>query len=112
MNKTEKLRELANEIVACKVCNDLASQATQLVMGFGNSNAKLVLIGEAPGAHEDREGRPFIGAAGKLLGDNDNVSGKKFNLSLPLAEPTSDRLLSFYGWLFGLLLEPTHLILL
>lgn len=67
MNKTEKLRELANEIVACKVCNDLASQATQLVMGFGNSNAKLVLIGEAPGAHEDREGRPFIGAAGKLL---------------------------------------------
>ncbi len=67
MNKSSELAKLAQEIVSRDVCHDLATQATQLVMGYGNSNAKLVLIGEAPGAHEDREGRPFIGAAGKLL---------------------------------------------
>ena len=45
----------------------LKKTATNLVFGDGNPNAKLVLIGEAPGAEEDRQGIPFVGASGQLL---------------------------------------------
>ena len=45
----------------------LAGSATQLVWGDGNPAAKIVLIGEAPGAAEDKAGRPFVGQAGGLL---------------------------------------------
>jgi DNA polymerase len=40
---------------------------TQVVFGVGNPNAKLMFVGEAPGADEDRQGEPFVGAAGQLL---------------------------------------------
>ncbi len=42
---------------------------TRLVFGVGNPNADLMLIGEAPGFHEDKQGEPFVGRAGKLLND-------------------------------------------
>lgn len=63
----DQLAALAKEIEDNNVCPDLKAQATQLVFGFGNTDAEIVLIGEAPGKKEDLEGRPFIGAAGKFL---------------------------------------------
>lgn len=66
-NKEESLNKLKDAIIADGVCVDLANQATQLVMGHGNSSAKIVFIGEAPGKKEDETGLPFQGAAGKRL---------------------------------------------
>ncbi|MBL8149296.1 MAG: uracil-DNA glycosylase, partial [Blastocatellia bacterium] len=48
-------------------CCDLCNNCTHIVFGEGNSKAELMFIGEAPGAEEDAKGRPFVGAAGKLL---------------------------------------------
>ena len=45
----------------------LASSRTRLVFGSGNANAELMFVGEAPGSEEDRQGKPFVGRAGKLL---------------------------------------------
>jgi len=59
----ERLREAA---AGCKGC-DLWSNATQTVFGEGSEHAKLMLVGEQPGDHEDVEGKPFVGPAGRLL---------------------------------------------
>lgn len=60
------LTELHDEIAACQRC-DLAKGRTQTVPGEGPENAEIMFIGEAPGFHEDRQGRPFVGAAGQFL---------------------------------------------
>jgi DNA polymerase len=60
------LRRLAEEARGCQRC-PLWSGNTQTVFGAGSPGARLVLIGEAPGEQEDRAGRPFVGAAGRLL---------------------------------------------
>ncbi len=60
------LAALAVEIEACRAC-PLGAQRTRSVPGEGSPNAELLLVGEAPGASEDTAGRPFVGAAGKLL---------------------------------------------
>lgn len=68
MTKAEKqatLDRLHAEIE--KVDLPLKSAASRLVPGEGNPDADVVFVGEAPGAEEDRQGRPFVGAAGKLL---------------------------------------------
>ncbi|HEU0266708.1 MAG TPA: uracil-DNA glycosylase [Candidatus Saccharimonadaceae bacterium] len=65
--KQTELDGLAAKIIEQKVCQELAAQATQLVMGDGNPNADIVFIGEAPGKNEDEKGLPFVGAAGKFL---------------------------------------------
>ena len=57
---------LEKQVSACQRC-DLAGSRTQTVFGVGDVQAKLMLIGEAPGAEEDRQGLPFVGKAGKLL---------------------------------------------
>lgn len=75
MAKQRQLGILADEIVAKRVCEDLALQATQLVMGSGSPNADIVLIGEAPGKNEDLQGKPFVGAAGKFLDVLLNAAG-------------------------------------
>ncbi|HET7302249.1 MAG TPA: uracil-DNA glycosylase [Candidatus Saccharimonadales bacterium] len=69
MGKTKQqlLDELKARILAEGVCSELAAQATQLVFGDGNPDAKIVFIGEAPGKNEDLKGVPFVGAAGKFL---------------------------------------------
>ncbi|NNE10067.1 MAG: uracil-DNA glycosylase [Gemmatimonadetes bacterium] len=54
------------ELGECTRCG-LHGQRTNLVFGVGNPNAKLMFIGEAPGADEDRKGEPFVGRAGQLL---------------------------------------------
>jgi uracil-DNA glycosylase family 4 len=63
----QRLDEIKTSIVDDKVCPELAATATQLVFGEGNPSAKVVFIGEAPGKSEDLEGKPFVGASGKLL---------------------------------------------
>ena len=57
-----------NEINSCQMCG-LGETRNQFVFGVGNPNADLMLIGEAPGAEEDKQGIPFVGRAGKLLTD-------------------------------------------
>ncbi len=61
-----ELTELYKEITICQRC-ELAQGRTQTVPGEGPENAEIMFIGEAPGFHEDRQGRPFVGAAGKFL---------------------------------------------
>ena len=60
------LREAADEAAGCVRCS-LAAGRTQVVFGEGNPDAELALVGEAPGFHEDRDGRPFAGRARDLL---------------------------------------------
>jgi len=62
----EELKALREEALACQRCN-LRAHAQRVVFGEGNEKALLMLVGEGPGAEEDRQGRPFVGAAGELL---------------------------------------------
>jgi uracil-DNA glycosylase len=71
------LEILAEEVAACTRCAELASSRTQTVFADGNPTARLVFLGEAPGADEDRQGKPFVGRAGKLLTD---IIGKGMKL--------------------------------
>ena len=58
--------ELEKAVVNCQQCH-LAQKRTQPVFGVGDKKANLMIIGEAPGAEEDKQGKPFVGLAGKLL---------------------------------------------
>lgn len=60
------IEEAALDASTCTRCR-LAEGRTQVVYGVGDPNADLMFIGEAPGFHEDRQGEPFVGAAGQLL---------------------------------------------
>jgi uracil-DNA glycosylase len=60
------LAEVGAEAAGCTRCR-LAETRTQVVFGVGDPEADLLFIGEAPGMHEDRQGEPFVGAAGQLL---------------------------------------------
>jgi DNA polymerase len=60
------LEEAALEASTCVRCR-LSQGRTQVVYGVGDPNADLMFIGEAPGYHEDKQGEPFVGAAGQLL---------------------------------------------
>jgi len=62
----EGLRLLATEVMGCTRCR-LHAGRNSVVFGEGNPEARLVVVGEAPGQEEDRTGRPFVGPAGKLL---------------------------------------------
>ncbi len=70
--KEERRAELTavyRQARTCTRCPELASTRTQVVFGSGNADADLMFVGEAPGAREDEQGIPFVGAAGKLLGE-------------------------------------------
>ncbi|MBP6917309.1 MAG: uracil-DNA glycosylase [Legionellaceae bacterium] len=60
------LQQLATEVAACTRC-PLHQTRSQTVFARGNPQAKLMIIGEAPGFHEDQQGLPFVGVAGSLL---------------------------------------------
>lgn len=60
------LEEIRQEMGDCRRCK-LWQSRTRLVFGVGNPQARLMFIGEAPGAEEDQQGEPFVGAAGQLL---------------------------------------------
>ncbi len=64
-----RLAVLAAEVAGCRKCPQLAETRTQTVFGVGNPQTRLMFIGEAPGADEDRTGMPFVGRAGQLLTD-------------------------------------------
>ena len=66
VERAAALRAHAEETASCTRCA-LAQGRTQVVYGSGNPNADLVFVGEAPGFHEDQQGVPFVGQAGKLL---------------------------------------------
>lgn len=66
-NQLETLQSVAACVAGCRRCTELAETRTQTVFGVGDPNARVMFIGEAPGADEDRTGEPFVGRAGQLL---------------------------------------------
>jgi uracil-DNA glycosylase family 4 len=68
-SKQQALEHIREQILRDNVCSELAATATQLVFGDGNVDSEVVFIGEAPGKHEDEQGIPFVGAAGKFLNE-------------------------------------------
>lgn len=61
-----ELEKIAREVRLCRKCS-LGSVRTNAVPGEGNAGARIMFVGEAPGADEDAQGRPFVGRAGQLL---------------------------------------------
>ncbi len=66
MNKKQTLEKLQKKMLACKKCQ-LRNSCHQVVPGAGSAVAKIMFIGEGPGAKEDELGKPFVGASGKFL---------------------------------------------
>ena len=66
MSTEEILKEVAAEVSTCTKC-ELCKGRTKSVPGEGNQHARIMFIGEGPGFHEDRQGRPFVGPAGQFL---------------------------------------------
>ncbi|HZD60168.1 MAG TPA: uracil-DNA glycosylase [Anaerolineae bacterium] len=64
MSTLSNLEELSKD---CRLCPLAEQGRTQVVFGDGNPTADIMFIGEGPGFYEDRQGKPFVGAAGKLL---------------------------------------------
>ncbi|HEX7526858.1 MAG TPA: uracil-DNA glycosylase [Gaiellaceae bacterium] len=62
----DELQAYSDEVAGCVRCR-LSRGRTQVVFGAGNPHAELMFVGEAPGFHEDKQGLPFVGQAGKLL---------------------------------------------
>ena len=62
----DELQTYSDEVAGCVRCR-LSRGRTQVVFGAGNPHAELMFVGEAPGFHEDKQGLPFVGQAGKLL---------------------------------------------
>jgi DNA polymerase len=65
--RRHELRVLAEQVTHCTRCSELAATRTQTVFGVGKVDPEICFIGEAPGADEDAQGEPFVGAAGQLL---------------------------------------------
>lgn len=63
----ESMLALRDQTHVCTLCPELASTRNKVVFGSGNIRARLVFVGEAPGADEDQQGLPFVGRAGQLL---------------------------------------------
>jgi DNA polymerase len=65
-HRLTELEAFARQVAGCTQCR-LAQGRTQVVFGVGAPDADLMFVGEAPGFHEDKQGYPFVGQAGKLL---------------------------------------------
>lgn len=65
--KAAAMSDLRTRALACVKCPHLAAARSNVVFGVGNIDAELMFVGEAPGADEDIQGEPFVGAAGQLL---------------------------------------------
>jgi DNA polymerase len=65
--RTQALQVLGTEVSGCSRCTELCASRTQTVFGQGMLGAEVCFVGEAPGADEDAQGLPFVGAAGQLL---------------------------------------------
>ncbi|MDQ3656415.1 MAG: uracil-DNA glycosylase [Chloroflexota bacterium] len=64
----DSLEQVASEVKVCPLC-ELCRSRTHAVPGEGNPEARVMLIGEGPGWHEDQQGKPFVGASGKFLSE-------------------------------------------
>jgi uracil-DNA glycosylase family protein len=82
--ETYSLATLTYAAGACTAC-DLYQRGTQVVFGEGPKSARLMLIGEQPGDQEDREGKPFVGPAGRLL---DRVLARSASTAATSTSPT------------------------
>ena len=96
LDKQALLHSLAQEIRQHVPCGfEICEQATNLVPGDGNPDARVVFVGEAPGAAEDKSGRPFVGSAGKLLdallAEAGLVRGDVFITNVVKARPPKNR---------------------
>lgn len=67
--KKAKLEAISKRVINREIDIDLAKDCLNPVPGEGSANAELMFIGEAPGAQEDKQGRPFVGASGKFLAE-------------------------------------------
>lgn len=76
MTAAETLQLIANEVKTCTLCA-LHTGRTKAVPGEGPPDAKIMLIGEGPGYHEDRQGRPFVGPSGQFLDELLGMAGLK-----------------------------------
>lgn len=74
-DRQQALSDLAEQVAACRRCEELARTRTQTVFGVGNPEARVMFVGEAPGADEDKQGEPFVGRAGQLLNRIINACG-------------------------------------
>lgn len=70
------LEQIRAQVQACRKC-PLADGRTQTVFGVGNPQARVLIVGEAPGKNEDLQGEPFVGAAGKYLNELLSYAGLK-----------------------------------
>ena len=61
--------ELKEQYKSCSKCSELCKSRSQVVFGSGNQKSKILFIGEAPGATEDKQGIPFCGMSGKILSE-------------------------------------------
>ena len=66
LSKSQRIEQIAVEIAICQRCH-LHESRKNPVPGAGDYNARLVIVGEGPGAWEDEQGKPFVGRSGKLL---------------------------------------------
>lgn len=69
MDDADAARREGPDVVACERCPALVESRSQIANGDGPTDADLLLVGEAPGETEDREGRPFVGRSGDVLDD-------------------------------------------
>src|SRR5690242_3771633 len=69
-----EMKELEEQVRTCQLCR-LAKTRTNAVPGEGNIQAEVMFIGEGPGYHEDKQGRPFVGAAGQFLNELLEIAG-------------------------------------
>lgn len=76
-DRVRGLAELQERVRGCTRCKELACTRTQTVFGVGNPQAKILFVGEAPGADEDAQGEPFVGRSGQLLNDIIKACGLK-----------------------------------
>ena len=72
--ETATMKELEAQVKTCQLCR-LAKTRTNAVPGEGSSRAEVMFIGEGPGYHEDKQGLPFVGAAGQFLNELLSIAG-------------------------------------
>ncbi|MEK7784280.1 MAG: uracil-DNA glycosylase, partial [Chloroflexota bacterium] len=65
---TDSLTQIAGEVTVCEKCK-LHTTRKKAVPGDGPANARIMFVGEGPGFHENEQGKPFVGAAGKFLSE-------------------------------------------
>lgn len=66
-DRRKRFLRIAKQVSTCPRCLELVKNRTQSVFGSGDLNAEIMLVGEAPGSEEDKQGEPFVGAAGRKL---------------------------------------------